>query len=136
MRKIQPRYRLEILKQIWDETPNKQKLEQNGYSEDGLCHLCKEQDDSGNFMRCTDGGLRTHTRRLIGNLKTRMRELGVNPFMATWINKLLGRSPIIQRVTPLGFEQRVGMAYEAYSTIWWGHLLKGRIPERMVGLHD
>ena len=46
-------------------------------------------------MRCTDGRLRTHTMRRIGNLRIRMQELGVNPFMATWVlHKILGRTNI------------------------------------------
>ena len=37
LKKIQPRYRPGILKQIWYELPNTQKLERNGYSKDGIC---------------------------------------------------------------------------------------------------
>ena len=43
LKKIQPRYRPVILKQIWDKTPTKQKLERSGYSEDGIFPYAKNR---------------------------------------------------------------------------------------------
>ena len=89
------------------------------------------------FGKCTGGNLEQERERIIGNMKSKMNGIGVNPFIVAWLlGAIGGRTPVWERVSPLGLHPVAKRAYEDQGTIGWGHLLQGRVPESMVSLQE
>lgn len=137
LEKIQPRYRPSVKKLIWEEVPTRVKLVKYGFEGNERCPLCGGRDDVRHFGMCTGGNLGHERGRIIGNMKSKLNEVGVNPFLVTWfLQALNGETPVWEKVSPLGLHQVAKRTYEDQSTIGWGHLLRGRVPESMVSLQD
>ena len=56
-----------------------------------------------------------------------MRDLGINPYLAHWVlEKMCGEIPSLERVEPLGLEQRVKADNNGQNRIRWTQLPKVR----------
>ena len=102
IKRVQTRYRTQVLRLIWDEVPTQAKLKRNGYVEDNRCKLCGKEDTTAHFLSCEGGGIVERRTRLLGNMKSQLRVLGVNPYLTCWLMETMTcRVPKLQTAKPL-----------------------------------
>ena len=125
---VAPGYRPGIQKILWNEHPTTVKMLRDGRVENDRCPLCQEVDGPGHFLQCSVIGKDKERERIIGNLKTKMRERGTNPFLAGWVLEVLkGQMPKLERMQPLRLSWRVETQFERQVRIGWGNMMDGRM---------
>ena len=133
LKKVHPRYRASVLRVVWDELPTQEKMERNGYTDNGRCPMCEEQDTAEHYLRCRGTDLRIQQERVLGNLRSDLRKWGISPVIGTWVLQTLrGETPRAENISPLRLNQAAKRAYADQNTIGWRHLAKGRPAKSMA----
>ena len=140
LRMVSSNYRPGVQKMIWGENPCSVKLCRDGKITDDKCPLCGEVDTKDHFLKCNIVQTSEKRGQIIGNVRTKMRNRGTNPFLAQWVEEgMSGKDPILEKVSPLRLNQCVRNAFGNQATIGWENMRNGRIAkgsERMQVLWE
>ena len=83
-------------------------------------------------MVCTNGNLVERRRKIVGNLRSKMRRYGLSPVIGSWMLSVLGgTAPRLEEVRTLRLNQMQKSAYKKQNTVGWRQLAKGRVPREV-----
>ena len=136
VKQVKSRYRPQVLRGVWDEIPTQSKMMRNGYAKEINCKLCGEEYGVDHYAGCGHVGLAGRQGLLIGNLRSKMVALKVNPFLTYWLLETMrDNTPRLERVSPLKLEWKVRAAFDGQNMIGWMQVPKGRVTSKMVDVH-
>ena len=108
----------------------------NGYVKDSNYKLHREKHGVYHYVGCGHVGLAGRQGLLIGNLRSKMAALKVNPFLTYWLLETMrDNTPRLERVSPLKLEWKVRAAFDGQNMIGWMQVPKGRVTSKMVDVH-